>query len=201
MAHEFLRLLDELARRRGRAGWIEKTPRHLRYVPFLERLSVPERRTRFVHVIRDGMQVVASLHVASRSWTHPYDLRTCVRRWNHDVAFLAGTQTRGRQIVSCSTSSSPPVPRRLCSNCSPSSTPGVGNPRSSNATRAARSSSSRNRSPGRRASAAAFAPRGTAGQVLSEEQRKFVSASLRRDLYQALEQPADSRAGGHGRTP
>ena len=59
---------------------------HLRYVPFLETLSSPERRTQFVHVVRDGLEVVASLHVASQHWERPYDLGTCVRRWNEDVA-------------------------------------------------------------------------------------------------------------------
>ena len=46
-----------------------------------------ERPTRFVHVIRDGLEVVASLHTASRGWERPYDLETCVRRWNADVGF------------------------------------------------------------------------------------------------------------------
>ena len=36
-------------------------------------------------MIRDGLEVVASLHEASRGWERPYDLETCVRRWNADV--------------------------------------------------------------------------------------------------------------------
>ena len=87
-AHRFLEMLDELALRRGAASWVEKTPRHLRYVPFLERLSI-DTPTHFVHVIRDGLEVVASLHRASQSWQRPYDLETCARRWNADVAFSA----------------------------------------------------------------------------------------------------------------
>lgn len=86
-ARQFLRVLDEVARRRGRSCWIEKTPRHLRYVPFIESVSGADSRTRFVHVIRQGLDVVASLHEASRSWELRYDLDACVRRWNQDVGF------------------------------------------------------------------------------------------------------------------
>ena len=84
VARRFLTRLNTMAMFRGYSSWIEKTPRHLRYIPFLERLSV---RCRFVHVIREGLEVVASLHTASQSWEHPYDLRTCVARWNADVGF------------------------------------------------------------------------------------------------------------------
>jgi hypothetical protein len=87
VARRLLRVLDELALRRGSAGWVEKTPRHLRYVPFLEGVSAPEAPTHFVHVIREGLEVVASLREASRSWERPYDLDDCVARWNDDVGF------------------------------------------------------------------------------------------------------------------
>ncbi len=92
-ARQLLRVLDEVTLRRGRSGWVEKTPWHLRYVPFLDTLSGPEGRTRFVHVIRDGLEVVASLHEASRSWERHYDLEACVRRWNADVGLSLGRIT------------------------------------------------------------------------------------------------------------
>ena len=86
-ALQLLRTLDQLTLRRGVPNWIEKTPRHLRYAPFLERITHGGSRPHFVHVIRDGLEVVASLHEASQRWERPYDLETCVRRWNRDVAF------------------------------------------------------------------------------------------------------------------
>lgn len=86
LAKEFLQLLDRLAAERGADHWIEKTPRHLYAVPFLARLSEATCPTHFVYVVRDGLEVVASLHRASQAWSHPYDLATCVRRWNHDAA-------------------------------------------------------------------------------------------------------------------
>ena len=87
VGRSLLRVLDELALGRNRATWIEKTPRHLRYIPFLERLAGGEAGLGFVHVVRDGLAVVASLRHASRGWERPYDLAACVRRWNADVAF------------------------------------------------------------------------------------------------------------------
>lgn len=87
VARRLLGVLDTLAMERGRSNWVEKTPRHLLYVPFLERVSRPECETHFVHVIRRGLDVVASLHRASHSWQHAYDLETCVKRWNDDVEF------------------------------------------------------------------------------------------------------------------
>jgi hypothetical protein len=87
VARELLRALDEVTLRRGKSGWIEKTPRHLRYIPFLEEVSGAVSRTSFVHVLRDGLEVVASLKQASQSWERPYGLSDCVRRWNRDVRF------------------------------------------------------------------------------------------------------------------
>jgi hypothetical protein len=87
-SRRLVRVLDELASRRGKPVWIEKTPRHLRYGPFLLRLCGPG--THVVHLIRDGLEAVASLRAASQRWERPYDLAECVRRWNADVAFSLG---------------------------------------------------------------------------------------------------------------
>lgn len=81
----FLNTLDRLALDRKRPIWIEKTPRHLRFTPFIGRIS--STPARFVHLIRDGVDVVSSLHRASQDWDRPYGLDECVRRWNSDVAF------------------------------------------------------------------------------------------------------------------
>lgn len=89
-ARNFMTLLDELSERRGKSSWIEKTPRHLRYVPFLENVSGVAAPVHFVHVIRDGVDVVLSLHEASKQWQRPYDIDECVKRWNLDVAFSLG---------------------------------------------------------------------------------------------------------------
>lgn len=86
VARQLLRVLDELAQSRGTANWIEKTPRHLHFIPFLEKVGSDASRPHFVHIVRDGMEVVASLLEASQGWERPYDLDTCIQRWNSDVA-------------------------------------------------------------------------------------------------------------------
>ncbi len=85
VAQQFAELLDAIAQRRGAAAWLEKTPRHLHFLPSIERLP-GARQTDVVHVVRGGMETVASLHKASQQWSHPYDLETCVERWNNDLA-------------------------------------------------------------------------------------------------------------------
>jgi hypothetical protein len=90
VARELVGALDDLARLRGVGGWVEKTPRHLRFLPFLERLLGDREPPWFLHVIREGLDTVASLNAASRNWQRHYDLETCVERWNEDVAFSLG---------------------------------------------------------------------------------------------------------------
>ncbi len=97
MAHELLAVLDRLACTRDSSTWVEKTAQHLHYLPFIESLQDDGNATHFVHVIRDGLETVSSLYVASRRWdtrsyrfargaVPPYDLDTCVSRWNTDLA-------------------------------------------------------------------------------------------------------------------
>jgi hypothetical protein len=97
VARRLVDVLDQLALRRQRSSWIEKTPRHLRYTPFLNSISEP--RTSVVHVIRDGLEVVASLNEASQSWERLYDLDTCTNRWNADVEFSLKQITAPRNHV------------------------------------------------------------------------------------------------------
>lgn len=84
-ARDFIETLDRLARRRGAAYWLEKTPMHLRYCSLIDSATRQDRPARFVHVIRDGLEVVASLRAASRSWARAYGVRECARRWNDDL--------------------------------------------------------------------------------------------------------------------
>ena len=86
IARAFLDLLDVTARERGASAWLEKTPRHLLYVSFLEKLNEVGQACHFVHVVREGLATVASLHKASQSWEVPYDVATCIRRWNRDLS-------------------------------------------------------------------------------------------------------------------
>jgi hypothetical protein len=78
----FIATLDGLTERAGRATWIEKTPHHLLYVPEIERY-LPDAR--FVHVIRPGMDVLASIMDAYLRYSNNSfsgGLLLWVRRWN-----------------------------------------------------------------------------------------------------------------------
>ena len=90
VAAQLLRVFDQLAAVRGHRTWVEKTCRHLRYMPYLERLLGPTALPHVVHVIREGPAVVASLHAASQHWERPYGLSECAQRWNDDVTFSLG---------------------------------------------------------------------------------------------------------------
>ena len=79
----FLELLDQLARARGAGGWIEKTPRHLHYLPWLDQLA--DSPAHVIHIVRNGVDVVASLRLASKQWPETYDLQACIHRWNADL--------------------------------------------------------------------------------------------------------------------
>jgi len=58
LSRRFVRVLDQSAAAAGRSMWLEKTPNHLLYIPEIEAVA-PDAR--FVHVVRRGMDVLASL--------------------------------------------------------------------------------------------------------------------------------------------
>lgn len=86
VAKRLVRLLDDLARARGARWWLEKTPRHLHRLALIEGACDDGVPTHFVHLVRDGLQTVASLRTASRSWERAYTLDECIQRWNEDLA-------------------------------------------------------------------------------------------------------------------
>lgn len=75
LSQRFLALLDHAADAAGRSMWLEKTPNHLLYIPEIEALA-PDAR--FVHVVRRGIDVLASL-------------ADVYLRYENDEAFGGGT--------------------------------------------------------------------------------------------------------------
>ncbi|HEX7813901.1 sulfotransferase [Dyella sp.] len=79
----FFGMLDEATQKAGRSMWLEKTPAHLLYLDDIEQ-HLPEAR--FVHVIRPGMDVLASLLDANMRYdagnAFGGDLALWVSRWN-----------------------------------------------------------------------------------------------------------------------
>ena len=78
--------LDCLALEQGKNIWVEKTPRHFKYADILLR-DVPA--SHFVHILRDGRDVVASIYL--RALRHPgkfdkqMNLEYGIRLWNEAV--------------------------------------------------------------------------------------------------------------------
>lgn len=88
----FVKILDAVTLADGKAVWLEKTPGHLRHTGLIER-HIPDAR--FIHILRNGQDVVASLHQVRsehpRVWTGPPTIESCLARWNGDV-LLSGEQ-------------------------------------------------------------------------------------------------------------
>ncbi len=99
----FIELLDALALQAGCSQWVEKTPNHLLYMPEIEACA-PDAR--FIHVIRPGADVLASLADAylrfenddafgggsvhwARRWNRAMQIHeTCIGRTHHAFVFL-----------------------------------------------------------------------------------------------------------------
>ena len=83
---DFVELLDELTRQEKKRMWIEKTPNHALAI---SRIRTVAPSSRFIHLIRDGRAVVASLYQVTREhaaiWNGSLRLDECVREWNHAV--------------------------------------------------------------------------------------------------------------------
>ena len=83
----FIAVLDAVASQQRKQVWLEKTPRHLHYIEDIRALV---SGSRFIHLIRNGEDVVASLcEVARRhpdiwqsQWT---DAAYCVERWAQSI--------------------------------------------------------------------------------------------------------------------
>jgi hypothetical protein len=81
----FIATLDRLAEGAGRSVWLEKTPHHLLYLPEIEHF-LPEAR--FIHVIRPGMDVIASIMDAYLRYNNNSfsgGMQLWARRWNRAV--------------------------------------------------------------------------------------------------------------------
>ena len=86
-AKSLLRILDDICSASGFSVWVEKTPMHLY---FTDLITLIEPQVKFVHLIRSGEDVVASLYQASHSdpefFAGARSKRQCIRRWKRDIA-------------------------------------------------------------------------------------------------------------------
>ena len=87
--------LDAATLEAGKTVWLEKTPRHLLFVGSIAR-ALPGAR--FIHLVRRGPDVVASLYEVARDypevWGGPRSLEACVERWLRDTAISRRYEAR-----------------------------------------------------------------------------------------------------------
>jgi hypothetical protein len=85
-ARKFISKIDEIAISRGANYWVEKTPLHLRYIEEIEKYVTDPK---FVHVVRRGEDVVASMYDVTHKypdrWGGARSLVECIQRWKTDV--------------------------------------------------------------------------------------------------------------------
>ncbi|MDH3403831.1 MAG: sulfotransferase [Acidobacteriota bacterium] len=196
VARRLLRVLDELALRRGASSWVEKTPRHLRFIPFLDRVSGAEARTLFVHVIRKGLEVVASLHQASQSWERPYGLDECVNRWNDELGFSLGRIAAPNDhfvFYEELTARPEAALRRLLAGLGLRWEPEILERYAAAADRLTTTDEAWKADVGRRIRRSA-----TSGRRLNAEQRDRIRGWLRHDLYERLREAAARRSADTG---
>ncbi|MGB7711445.1 MAG: sulfotransferase [Microcoleus sp.] len=82
----FVGVLDSLAAEDRKSIWLEKTPEHIYFIKDIERF-LPDAK--FIHILRNGMDTIASLYEATRIspelWGDGWDLDHCIKRWKDGV--------------------------------------------------------------------------------------------------------------------
>lgn len=91
----FMYALDTMALRSGADIWIEKTPDHLHFAALISRF-IPNAK--FIHIIRNGADTVASLYDAAQKypavWSDVSLVENAVKRWN--ASLMCSMRYRGK---------------------------------------------------------------------------------------------------------
>jgi hypothetical protein len=84
-AEAFVQILDRLTLDQGKRVWVEKSPEHIAYVDLIDRYVRP---VQFIHLVRNGADVVASIQDAARRYpemhwaTHWGTVDAAIALWN-----------------------------------------------------------------------------------------------------------------------
>lgn len=81
-AYRLIKLLDDLAEARCKSVWVEKTPDHLKFLRLIKSATRFSGNVRFVHIVRNGPEVVSSLRAASKAWGNELSVEHCVDMWH-----------------------------------------------------------------------------------------------------------------------
>ena len=78
----FIKVLDTLSEKQEKSFWIEKTPDHVLYIDYIEKLI---EKAKFIHIIRNGSDAVASLYEVTHKhpeiWHGEWDIDKCISHW------------------------------------------------------------------------------------------------------------------------
>ncbi len=100
VAETFAASMDEFARQHDAAGWIEKTPKHYRKWAVIGRFV---DHARFVHVLRWGPDVVASIRDRALRFPDAYGHQRPIRKgivmWNHAARVAEKLSTKPEHQV------------------------------------------------------------------------------------------------------
>lgn len=82
-ASAFVKALDTITQQQSKSIWVEKTPQHMLYIDLIEWLV---KDAKFVHIMRNGKDVVASLHdwalkYPEKSWSKLRDIDRSINLW------------------------------------------------------------------------------------------------------------------------
>ena len=85
-ASDFIEILDTITKKQNRSIWLEKTPLHLHCIEYIEKL-IPDAK--FIHIIRNGADVIASQYDAASKdrevWRDRQNIDRCIELWVEDV--------------------------------------------------------------------------------------------------------------------
>ena len=75
----FCSVLDDIALERKKQIWVEKTPDHLKRIELIKKY-LPQ--IKFIHIIRDGGDTIASLFKGTQQWGKKLNIDECIQYWN-----------------------------------------------------------------------------------------------------------------------
>jgi hypothetical protein len=100
VAAYFIEALDKAGETSGKKVWLEKTPRHLLYTDLIERAAARDgKQVHFVHLIRDGVSVAASISTASQLWQRQHDPMEALQRWQTEIAVTRNNSNKANHTV------------------------------------------------------------------------------------------------------
>jgi Sulfotransferase family len=84
--HKFMNIMYLMTKEQGKSIFLEKTPDHIYKIEYIERF-VP--RSRFIHILRNGADVVASLYEVTKkypdAWAGAKNIDMCIAEWTRAV--------------------------------------------------------------------------------------------------------------------